>query len=97
MLFFACKDEDSPLSSTKQLNSFSILKGDNQGKIGNDVNILIVGNVLTLSMDRYDYSQSLAFIIEAEDGSKETYTVKVVLDEKVGFTSFRFLKKTTLF
>ena len=128
LLFSACKDEDSPLSSTKQLNSFSILKGDNQGKIGNDVNALIVGNVLTLSMNKYDdlkslvatfeydgksitvdgieqesgvtlndYSQPLAFIIEAEDGSKETYTVKVVLEEKAGFTSFRFLKKNNSF
>ena len=127
LLFSACKDEDSPLSSTKQLNSFSILKGDNQGKIGNDVNALIVGNVLTLSMNKYDdlkslvatfeydgksitvdgieqesgvtlndYSQPLAFIIEAEDGSKETYTVKVVLEEKAGFTSFRFLKKNEI-
>lgn len=106
----ACKDEDSPLSSIKQLNSFSILKGDDQGKIGNDANALIVGNVLTSSMGKYDdsrslvtmfeydaksitvdgieqesgvtlndYSQPLAFIIEAEDG---TIQLKLCLTKK---------------
>ena len=37
LLFSACKDEETPLSSTKQLISYSIQKSDNQGKIKNDV------------------------------------------------------------
>ena len=36
LLLSACKDEETPLSSTKQLISFSIQKSDNQGKIKND-------------------------------------------------------------
>ena len=33
LLFSACKDEETPLSSTKQLISYSIQKSDNQGKL----------------------------------------------------------------
>ena len=45
LLLSACKDEETPLSSTKQLISFSIQKNDNQGKIKNDVRGSIKGNV----------------------------------------------------
>ena len=37
LLFSACKDEEPPISSTKELLNFSILKSDNQGKVANDV------------------------------------------------------------
>ena len=127
-LFSACKDEDSPLSSTKQLLGFSILKGDNQGKITDDVEASIQGSVITLALDKYDnlkslvaifeyngksvtangveqesgitpndYSQPLVFTVEAEDGSKEQYTVKVLLKDTSVLSSFRFLKKNTEF
>lgn len=127
-LFSACKDEDSPLSSTKQLLGFSILKGDNQGKITDDVEASIQENVITLPLDTYDdlksliaifeyngksvtangvvqesgitpndYSQPLIFTVEAEDGSKEQYTVKVLLKDTSVLSSFRFLKKNNAF
>lgn len=63
-LFSACKDEDSPLSSTKQLLGFSILKGDNQGKITDDVEASIQGSVITLALDKYDNLKSLVAIFE---------------------------------
>lgn len=59
LLFSACKEEETPLSSTKQLLSFSILVNDNQGKVKNDVKGSIKGNVITLSMDEYDDLKSL--------------------------------------
>ena len=51
LLFSACKDEETPLSSTKQLISYSIQKSDNQGKNKNDERGTIKGNVITLTMD----------------------------------------------
>ena len=107
LLFSACKDEEPPISSTKELLNFSILKSDNQGKVANDVEASIQGSVITLPLDKYDdlksliavfeyngksitingveqesgvtsndYSQPLVFTVEAEDGSKQQYTVK---------------------
>lgn len=112
LLFSGCKDEDSTLPAPKQLISFSILKGDNQGKIANDVEASIQESVITLSLDKYDnlkslvaifeyngksvtvngveqesgitsndYSQPLVFTVEAEDGSKQQYTVEVTLKD----------------
>lgn len=44
-----------------------------------------------------DYSQPLVFTVEAEDGSKEQYTVKVLLKDTSVLSSFRFLKKNNTF
>lgn len=44
-----------------------------------------------------DYSQPLVFTVEAEDGSKEQYTVKVLLKDTSVLSSFRFLKKNNAF
>lgn len=128
LLFSGCKDEDSTLPAPKQLISFSILKGDNQGKIANDVEASIQESVITLSLDKYDdlkslvaifeysgksvtvngveqesgitsndYSQPLVFTVEAEDGSKQQYTVKVTLNDTGVLSAFRFLKKNNTF
>lgn len=64
LLFSGCKDEDSTLPAPKQLISFSILKGDNQGKIANDVEASIQGSVITLPLDKYDDLKSLVAIFE---------------------------------
>lgn len=124
LLFSACKDEETPLSSTKQLLSFSIQQSDNQSKIKNDVKAFIKGGVIALSMDKYDdlksliatfryegvsvkvngveqesgvtsndYSQPLTVVVEAEDGSKEQYTVEVSLRDTQVLFEFRFLRK----
>lgn len=108
LLFSSCKDEETTLSSTKQLLSFSILTSDNQGKISEDAEAVIEGNQVKLSLDKNDdlksliatfafegkritvngveqksgvtpndYTQPLAFAVEAEDGSKALYSVKV--------------------
>lgn len=128
LLFSGCKDEDSTLPAPKQLISFSILKGDNQGKIANDVEASIQENVITLPLDKYDdlkslvaifeyngksvtvngveqesgitsndYSQPLVFIVEAEDGSKQQYTVEVTLKDTGVLSAFCFLKKNNTF
>lgn len=128
LLFSGCKDEDSALPAPKQLISFSILKGDNQGKIANDVEASIQGSVITLPLDKYDnlkslvaifeyngksvtvngveqesgitsndYSQPLVFTVEAEDGSKQQYTVEVTLKDTGVLSAFRFLKKNNTF
>lgn len=128
LLFSGCKDEDSTLPAPKQLISFSILKGDNQGKIANDVEASIQGSVITLPLDKYDdlkslvaifeyngksvtvngveqesrvtsndYSQPLVFTVEAEDGSKQQYTVEVTLKDTGVLSAFRFLKKNNTF
>lgn len=128
LLFSGCKDEDSTLPAPKQLISFSILKGDNQGKIANDVEASIQESVITLSLDKYDnlkslvaifeyngksvtvngveqesgitsndYSQPLVFTVEAEDGSKQQYTVEVTLKDAGVLSAFRFLKKNNTF
>ena len=112
LLFSACKDEEPPISSTKELLNFSILKSDNQGKVANDVEASIQGSVITLPLDKYDdlksliavfeyngksitingveqesgvtsndYSQPLVFTVEAEDGSKQQYTVEIALKD----------------
>ena len=128
LLFSACKDEETPLSSTKQLLNFSILKSDNQGKVANDVEASIQGSVITLPLDKYDdlksliavfeyngksitingveqesgvtsndYSQPLVFTVEAEDGSKQQYTVEIALKDTGVLSAFRFLKKNNAF
>lgn len=128
LLFSACKDEDPPISSTKELLNFSILKSDNQGKVANDVEASIQGSVITLPLDKYDdlksliavfeyngksitidgveqesgvtsndYSQPLVFTVEAEDGSKQQYTVEIALKDTGVLSAFRFLKKNNAF
>lgn len=128
LLFSACKDEEPPISSTKELLNFSILKSDNQGKVANDVEASIQGSVITLPLDKYDdlksliavfeyngksitingveqesgvtsndYSQPLVFTVEAEDGSKQQYTVEIALKDTGVLAAFRFLKKNNAF
>ena len=128
LLFSACKDEEPPISSTKELPNFSILKSDNQGKVANDVEASIQGSVITLPLDKYDdlksliavfeyngksitingveqesgvtsndYSQPLVFTVEAEDGSKQQYTVEIALKDTGVLSAFRFLKKNNAF
>ena len=128
LLFSACKDEEPPISSTKELLNFSILKSDNQGKVANDVEASIQGSVITLPLDKYDdlksliavfeyngksitingveqesgvtsndYSQPLVFTVEAEDGSKQQYTVEIALKDTGVLSAFRFLKKYNAF
>ena len=128
LLFSACKDEEPPISSTKELLNFSILKSDNQGKVANDVEASIQGSVITLPLDKYDdlksliavfeyngksitingveqesgvtsndYSQPLVFTVEAEDGSKQQYTVEIALNDTGVLSAFRFLKKNNAF
>lgn len=128
LLFSACKDEEPPISSTKELLNFSILKSDNQGKVANDVEAPIQGSVITLPLDKYDdlksliavfeyngksitingveqesgvtsndYSQPLVFTVEAEDGSKQQYTVEIALKDTGVLSAFRFLKKNNAF
>ena len=128
LLFSACKDEEPPISSTKELLNFSILKSDNQGKVANDVEASIQGSVITLPLDKYDdlksliavfeyngksitingveqesgvtsndYSQPLVFTVEAEDGSKQKYTVEIALKDTGVLSAFRFLKKNNAF
>ena len=128
LLFSACKDEEPPISSTKELLNFSILKSDNQGKVANDVEASIQGSVITLPLDKYDdlksliavfeyngksitidgveqesgvtsndYSQPLVFTVEAEDGSKQQYTVEIALKDTGVLSAFRFLKKNHAF
>lgn len=128
LLVSSCKDEESTLSSTKQLLNFSLLKSDNQGKISEDAEAVIEGNQVKLSLDKNDdlksliatfafegkritvngveqksgetpndYTQPLAFTVEAENGSKVLYTVKVTsLDKKV-LSAFSFMKKDNSF
>ena len=64
LLFSACKDEEPPISSTKELLNFSILKSDNQGKVANDVEASIQGSVITLPLDKYDDLKSLIAVFE---------------------------------
>ena len=128
LLFSACKDEEPPISSMKELLNFSILKSDNQGKVANDVEASIQGSVITLPLDKYDdlksliavfeyngksitidgveqesgvtsndYSQPLVFTVEAEDGSKQQYTVEIALKDTGVLSAFRFLKKNNAF
>lgn len=128
LLFSACKDKEPPISSTKELLNFSILKSDNQGKVANDVEASIQGSVITLPLDKYDdlksliavfeyngksitingveqesgvtsndYSQPLVFTVEAEDGSKQQYTVEIALKDTGVLSAFRFLKKNNAF
>ena len=128
LLFSACKDEEPPISSTKELLNFSILKSDNQGKVANDVEASIQGSVITLPLDKSDdlksliavfeyngksitingveqesgvtsndYSQPLVFTVEAEDGSKQQYTVEIALKDTGVLSAFRFLKKNNAF
>ena len=40
-----------------------------------------------------DYSQPLVFTVEAEDGSKQQYTVEIALKDTGVLSAFRFLKK----
>ena len=44
-----------------------------------------------------DYSQPLVFTVEAEDGSKEQYTVEIALKDTGVLSAFRFLKKNNAF
>ena len=126
LLLTACREEEGKekKSSTKQLVSFSILKGQNLDKISRDIAADIQGNEVVLSIDKYDnlngliavfefegkmvtvdgveqesgitsndYLQPLNLVVEAEDGSKEQYTIKVVSRDVSVLSSFSFLKK----
>ena len=109
LLFSACKDEEPSISSTKELLNFSILKSDNQGKVANDVESLIAvfeynGKSITINgveqesgVTSNDYSQPLVFTVEAEDGSKQQYTVEIALKDTGVLSAFRFLKKNNAF
>ena len=44
-----------------------------------------------------DYSQPLVFTVEAEDGSKQQYTVEIALKDTGELSAFRFLKKNNAF
>lgn len=44
-----------------------------------------------------DYSQPLVFTVEAEDGSKQQYTVEIALKDTGVLSTFRFLKKNNAF
>ena len=44
-----------------------------------------------------DYSQPLVFTVEAEDGSKQPYTVEIALKDTGVLSAFRFLKKNNAF
>ena len=44
-----------------------------------------------------DYSQPLVFTVEAEDGSKQRYTVEIALKDTGVLSAFRFLKKNNAF
>lgn len=44
-----------------------------------------------------DYSQPLVFTVEAEDGSKQQYTVEIALKGTGVLSAFRFLKKNNAF
>ena len=44
-----------------------------------------------------DYSQPLVFTVEAEDGSKQQYTVEIALKDTGVLSAFRFLKKNNAF
>lgn len=44
-----------------------------------------------------DYSQPLVFTVEAEDGSKQQYTVEIALKDAGVLSAFRFLKKNNAF
>ena len=44
-----------------------------------------------------DYSQPLVFTVEAEDGSKQHYTVEIALKDTGVLSAFRFLKKNNAF
>ena len=44
-----------------------------------------------------DYSQPLVFTVEAEDGSKQQYTVEIALKDTGVLSAFRFLKKNDAF
>lgn len=44
-----------------------------------------------------DYSQPLVFTVEAEDGSKQQYTVEIALKDTGVLAAFRFLKKNNAF
>ena len=68
LLFSACKDEETPLSSTKQLVSFSLLESDNQGKISGDVEAVIQGDQVVLPFYRSNNLTSLiaTFVYEGK-------------------------------
>lgn len=44
-------------------------------------------------ISKNDFTQSLVYSVEAEDGSKKDYRVNVLLNETQALTSFRFLKE----
>ena len=44
-----------------------------------------------------DYSEPLVFTVEAEDGSKQQYTVEIALKDTGVLSAFRFLKKNNAF
>lgn len=44
-----------------------------------------------------DYSQPLVFTVEAEDGSKQQYTLEIALKDTGVLSAFRFLKKNNAF
>ena len=63
----------------------------------NGKSITINGGEQESGVTSNDYSQPLVFTVEAEDGSKQQYTVEIALKDTGVLSAFRFLKKNNAF